>query len=435
MLTDKTTKKPAKNLIMSSNIFDQRESEVRSYCRSFPAIFWKSKNSSIFSEDGAEYIDMFSGAGALNYGHNNTAIKDAVIKYLQADGICHSLDMWTAAKERFMKNFVNLILEPRGMPHKIQFTGPTGANAVEAALKLAKKVKGRSNIVGFTNAYHGLSAGALSLTCNRSFRHESYINRLDVATFPFDGYLGSEVNTLNYLRRCLEDTSSGLDLPAGILVETVQAEGGINVARIEWLQELQSICRQFEILLIVDDIQVGNGRTGTYFSFEEAGIKPDMVILSKSLSGLGVPMSVVLISPEFDQWEPAEHTGTFRGNDLAFVAAAEALEIYWSNSTFQDEVQKKGKMLKEWLSELILEAGVGGSVRGRGLIWGIEFQNPEIASAISKEAFTRNLIIETAGSENQVLKLLPSLLMEEDIMKKAVKIIEQSLAKVQKDLC
>ena len=413
---------------MISDVFERRESEVRSYCRSFPVVFDRGRGSFLYDEDGNEYIDFFAGAGALNYGHSNPGIKQAVLDYLERDGVVHSLDMWTVAKRRFLEAFETVILKPRGLDYKIQFTGPTGANAVEAALKLVRKVKKRSNVVAFTNGFHGLSAGALSLTGNRYFRDETFVNRLNATFLPYDGYFGPGIDTLAYFRRYLEDNSSGLDIPAAVIVETVQAEGGINVARPEWLRGLGNLSREFGILLVVDDIQVGNGRTGGFFSFEESGIRPDVVVLSKSIGGLGLPMSIVLLSPEIDQWKPAEHTGTFRGNDLAFVAATKALDAYWRDDSLQREVERKGSLLQCLLSKIAVNhPTLSAKVRGRGLIWGVELPAPGLAKAVSREAFRRKLIIEVAGADDQVLKLLPPLLTEDEVLKQGVEIIEQSV--------
>jgi diaminobutyrate-2-oxoglutarate transaminase len=415
-----------------NNIFDKMESEVRSYCRSFPAVFDKGRGAFLYDEAGNEYIDFFSGAGTLNYGHNNPMIKKAVIDYLERDGVIHSLDMWTVAKREFLEAFDRIILKPRGMEYKIQFTGPTGANAVEASLKLARKVKKRANIISFTNAYHGLSAGALAATGNRHFRNEAFVNRLDVSFMPYDGYFGESVNTLDYLRRFLEDNSSGVDLPSAIILETIQAEGGINMARYEWLRGLESICREFDILMIVDDIQIGNGRTGSFFSFEPAGIRPDMVIISKAIGGLGLPMSLVLIEPSIDQWKPAEHTGTFRGNNLAFVAAKEAL-TYWETEEFSKEVVRKGKLLDDLLNKIKMNyPDFGLKVRGQGLIYGLEMPNPELAKAVSKEAFNRRLILELSGPNDEVLKFLPPLIIEDETLKKGVTLIEEIINHLQK---
>ncbi|HXG48015.1 MAG TPA: diaminobutyrate--2-oxoglutarate transaminase [Methylomirabilota bacterium] len=409
-------------------VFERMESEVRSYCRAFPTVFRKAAGARLWDEQGREYLDFFAGAGTLNYGHNHPVIKERVMEYLRQDGVVHALDMWTVAKREFLETFEATILKPRGLDYKVQFPGPTGANAVEAALKLARKVRRRSNVIAFTNGYHGLSLGALAATGNRHFRHESWINRQNVAFMPFDGYFGPGVDTLAYLRRFLTDASSGVDLPAAIILETVQAEGGINVARIEWLQGLEKLCREFDILLVVDDIQVGNGRTGTFFSFEPAGIQPDIVVLSKAIGGLGLPMSLLLMKREVDQWKPAEHTGTFRGHNLAFVAAAAALKQFWSDDQFAKEIQRKEIVLRALLENLrARHAALGLNVRGRGLIYGLELPRPELAKAVSREAFARGLIIELAGAEDQVVKFLPPLVVDDASLKQGVEIVGAAL--------
>jgi diaminobutyrate-2-oxoglutarate transaminase len=412
------------------DVFERCESEVRSYCRSFPAVFNRAQGPFLYDESGREYIDFFAGAGTLNYGHNHPRIKQAVMDYLQRDGVVHALDMWTVAKREFLETFEALILKPRNLDYKVQFTGPTGTNAVEAALKLARKVKQRSNIIAFTNGYHGLSAGALAITGNRHFRNEAFVNRLDASFMPYDGYFGESVNTLDYLRRFLLDNSSGVDVPAAIVIETIQAEGGVNVARLEWLRGLEKLCREFDILLIVDDIQVGNGRTGKFFSFEEAGIRPDLVTLSKALGGLGLPMSLVLIAPEIDVWKPAEHTGTFRGNNLAFVAATAALQ-FWRTSEFSAEVARKGRILEQLLAEIqARHPRQQLRVRGRGLIYGLQMPRPDLAKAVSREAFRQGLIIELAGPNDEVLKFLPPLVIEEATLRKGVSTLSQIIASV-----
>jgi diaminobutyrate-2-oxoglutarate transaminase len=410
------------------NVFERMESEVRSYCRSFPTVLQRAKGSFVYDESGREYLDFFAGAGTMNYGHNNPTIKQDVIEYLQKDGILHALDLMTVAKREFLETFNRNILEPRQLKYKVQFTGPTGTNAVEAALKLARKVKKRTNVIAFTNGYHGLSAAALAATGNRHFRHEAFVNRLNVSFLPFDGYLGATTDTLDYMERALADNSSGLDIPAAVILETIQAEGGVNVASIAWLQRLEQICRKFDIVLIVDDIQVGNGRTGTFFSFEPAGIKPDLVVLSKAIGGIGLPMSVVLIKPELDEWKPAEHTGTFRGNNLAFVASRSAISTYWADDKFSKEIQRKEKVLSNYLKGLAdKHPKLGIKVRGRGLIYGLVMPQASIAKSISKEAFKRGLIIELAGSEDQVVKFLPPLVIEDDLLIRGLDIVAASL--------
>ncbi|MBE0495014.1 MAG: diaminobutyrate--2-oxoglutarate transaminase [Campylobacterales bacterium] len=411
-------------------VFENYESEVRGYIRSFPTIFKSAKGAILTDESGDTFIDFFAGAGTLNYGHNNEHISKALIEYLQEDGIVHGLDMATSAKKAFIQTFQDLILKPRSLDYVMQFTGPTGTNAVETALKLARLVKKRSNVVAFTNGYHGLSQGALAVTGNNEYRDESYISRTNAAFMPFDGYLG-DMNTLEIFRKYLSDGSSGLDTPAAVILETVQGEGGINVASKAWLQELESICHEYDILLIVDDIQVGNGRTGEFFSFEFAGIKPDIITLSKSIGG-GLPMAMVLFKPELDQWKPGEHTGTFRGNNLAFVASRVAMEQYWNSDDLSNAVKYKEEILKKRLEAIAQKyPEYTFAIRGRGLVYGFEIKNdPTIAGEISAKAFEHKLIIETAGSNNQVVKFLPPLLIDEATLLEGLDRLETAIDEV-----
>ncbi|NVK17487.1 MAG: diaminobutyrate--2-oxoglutarate transaminase [Methylocystaceae bacterium] len=405
-------------------IFEQVESQVRGYVRSFPAIFDKAEGALLFDEHGNRYLDFFAGAGTLNYGHNHPLITEALIEYLKDSRIVHGLDKATAAKRDFLETFVGTILEPRNMEYKVQFTGPTGTNSVETAMKLARLVKQRSNIIAFTNGYHGLTMGSLSVTGNSFYRDESYGVRANTDFMPFDGYMGEGVDTIEYLQKVLSDQSSGIDLPAAVIVETIQGEGGINVASVEWLQRLEKLCRDFDILLIIDDIQMGNGRTGRFFSFEEAGIRPDMITLSKSLGG-GLPFSILLMRPELDQWQPGEHTGTFRGNNLAFVAATQALKL-WEDDRLGQQVREYGDIIKKALDEIVEEhPDLNLSVRGRGMAWGLDFGAPELGSKISEIAFEKNMIVETAGADSSILKLLPPLIIDPELLSEGLEIIKE----------
>lgn len=410
-------------------IFEELESEVRGYVRSFPALFDTAKGAFLFDAQGNQFIDFFAGAGTLNYGHNNPRVSKALIEYLERDGIVHALDKATVAKRNFLQKFYDTILQPRNMEYKIQFTGPTGTNAVETALKLARMVKRRSNVISFTNGYHGLTMGALAVTGNDFYRDESYGARNNADSLPFDGYLGSDIDTIDYVRKLISDPSSGVDLPAAIIVETVQGEGGINVASFEWLKKLETLCRELDILLIIDDIQMGNGRTGSFFSFEKANIRPDMITLSKSIGG-GLPMAILLMRPELDQWKPGEHTGTFRGNNLAFVAATELLS-YWDNDDFSNAIAYKGKLMEDALHKIAEKySDAGLQVRGRGMVWGIEFPQRGMASEISRACFNKNLIIETSGANNQVLKFLPPLITEEEILIEGMNLIDEAIGEL-----
>ncbi|MGA2323120.1 MAG: diaminobutyrate--2-oxoglutarate transaminase [Sedimentisphaerales bacterium] len=404
------------------NIFEQLESNVRTYSRVFPAVFTKAKGAFLYDEAGKKYIDFFAGAGVMNYGHNNPKINDAIMEYIQHDGIVHSLDMFTSAKRNFLEKLDSIILKPRKMEYKIQFCGPTGANAVEAALKLARKIKRKREIVAFTHAFHGLSMGALSVTGNLHYKNDFFANNADVTFVPYDGYLGPGIDTTQILRKLFTDRSSGVKVPAAIILETIQAEGGVNVANIKWLQEIERICKEFGIVLIVDDIQVGNGRSGDFFSFERAEIKPDIVVLSKAI-GAGMPLSILLIKPELDIWEPGEHTGTFRGNNISFVGGAKALE-YWQNDDFSDAVKEKSNFLNALLKNLqIKHSQLITEIRGCGLIYGIVIPEDGICKTISSNAFKQGLIIELAGANNEVLKLLPPLTIDKETLRIGVDII------------
>jgi diaminobutyrate-2-oxoglutarate transaminase len=303
---------------------------------------------------------------------------------------------------------------------------------VEAALKLARRVTGHPTVIAFTGGFHGMTLGSVAATANRHYRRAVGQPLSNVVFMPYDGYLGAEVDSIDYVQRMLSDRSSGLDQPAAMLVETIQGEGGINVARADWLRRLSTLCRQHGILLIIDDIQMGCGRTGDFFSFEEAGIVPDMITLSKSLSGYGLPMSVVLIRPEIDQWQPGEHSGTFRGNNLAFVAGAAALEQYWQDGRFAAQSQRKGRHLRARLSQIAEElSDLPLKVRGRGMIQAIDCQSGELAQSACRAAFDRGLVIETSGARDQVIKFIPPLTIPDDELDRGLDILRESLLSIR----
>ncbi|WP_221792969.1 diaminobutyrate--2-oxoglutarate transaminase [Oceanobacter mangrovi] len=410
-------------------IFKEIESNVRGYCRSFPVVFREAHNATLIDDDGKQYIDFLGGAGTLNYGHNNPAFKDALIDYIQQDGVTHGLDMHTEAKRDFLETFQRNILKPRGLSYKVQFTGPTGTNAVEAALKIARKNTGRQTIVSFTNGFHGVTQGAAAVTANGYYKQAIGMPLPGVQFMPYDGYLG-DFNTLEYFEKALQDGSSGLGHPAAVIVECIQGEGGLNVASKAWMQGLQKLCRKYDMLLIVDDIQAGCGRSGTFFSFEEFDIQPDIVTLSKSLGGYGLPMAVVLMKEKYDTWKPGEHNGTFRGNNHAFVTARRALETYWADDSFSRQVKHKAELLKKRLNEI--RARVGGDIKhkGRGIMQGLEFANGEVAASITELAFKRGLVIETSGSDDQVVKVLAPLTIEEDKLLRGLEILQSCIEDV-----
>jgi diaminobutyrate-2-oxoglutarate transaminase len=408
--------------------FEWYESEVRSYCRSWPTVFQTAKGSHVQDEEGHTYLDFFAGAGSLNYGHNHPLLKRKLLDYLIDDSIVHSLDVYTTAKRDFLETFHEIVLAPRGLDYKVQFPGPAGTNAVEAALKLARKYTGRETIVNFTNAFHGMTLGSLAVTGNSSKRGGAGIALHHAVTMPYDNYLDGVTPDFILLERMLEDSGSGLDKPAAAIVETVQGEGGLNTASLQWLRGLADLCKRHDLLLIVDDVQMGCGRTGPFFSFEEAGIVPDIVCLSKSISGYGLPMAITLLRRELDVWEPGEHNGTFRGFNPAFVTATAALEDFWTEDGLEKETLAKGEQVEAALKQIAAEHGDAGTdIRGRGLARGIAFEDTTLAGKVCAAAFERKLLMETSGPEGEVVKLLPPLTATKHELSDGLEILGESV--------
>ena len=407
------------------DVFEKYESEVRSYCRSFPKEFSKAKDAILIDVDGNKYIDFFTGAGAVNYGHNNDEIKSKLIEYLEGDNIIHSLDMYTSAKREFIETFEEKILLPRGLNYKIQFPGPTGTNGVEAALKLARKVKNRRNIFALMGCFHGMTLGSLALTSDSGSRNGAGVDLNNVTHIPAP-YMMDGFDTINYIRTILTDDHSGIELPAAIIIETVQAEGGVYPLEVDFLKNLRKLCDEFDILLIVDDIQVGCARTGTFFSFERANIVPDMVVLSKSIGGYGLPFALTLFKPELDIWKPGEHNGTFRGNQLAMVAAKAGLEFMLSHN-IEEKVKRDSLIIEEELNELKKYY----DVRGIGFIWGIDVFDEEKAAKVTKKCFEKGLVLEKAGRNNSVVKIMPALTIDENLLREGLTILKDAIKEVE----
>lgn len=412
---------------MDTSIFENVESNVRSYCRSFPTTFTKAKGALMYDDQGKEYIDFFAGAGALNYGHNPDYMVQPMIAYLQSDGILHSMDMFTQPKQAFLDYFVNSVLAPRGLNYKIQFSGPTGTNAVESAIKLARMNKGRANVFAFMGAFHGMTMGSLALTTDRCSRDAAGQILPNVTHIPAPGMFPG-LDVVAYMETLLTDDHSGVEKPAAIILETVQADGGINVFPVDFLQGVRALCDRHDILMIVDDIQVGNSRTGTFFSFERANIIPDMVTMSKSIGGCGMPISMVLFKPELDKWEPGQHTGTFRGNQLSLIAGRAGLEKM-VNDDIPGQVKRKEKLVEAFLRDEIAPLDSRISYRGIGLLWGVDFSKfgCDMTKPLIAECFKNGLIAERVGRDNAVLKLMPPLTIDDEQLLKGLQILKQSL--------
>ncbi|GGK73840.1 diaminobutyrate--2-oxoglutarate transaminase [Mangrovihabitans endophyticus] len=408
--------------------FEENESEVRLYCRKFPVVFERADGAHLYAEDGRDYLDFFCGAGALNYGHNPPWIIDDLRAYLDEGGILHGLDMYTVAKRRFIEAFRETVLIPRGLRYKLQFCGPTGTDAVEAALKLARRATGRRTVVSFGGAFHGMSRGSLGVTGSRRARTAGGISANEVVFVPYEDGPAGSFDSIGYLRRLFADSSSGVEPPAAVIVEAIQVEGGIYPASEGWLRGLQELTRTYGALLICDEIQIGCGRTGDFFGFEAAGLEPDVVTLSKSIGGAGLPLSLALIRPDLDVWNAGEHTGTFRGNQLAFVAGAAALSV-WRGDAFPAAVAESGRLLAA-LGARLQAADAALRVRGRGMLLGIDLGRsggPERAAAIQQRCFADGLVLELCGRDDEVVKVMPPLTIAASDLERGLAVLETAV--------
>lgn len=412
-------------------LFEQWESEIRGYSRAYPTVFASASNARQIDEAGRSYIDFFAGAGVLNFGHNNPHMKEALIRFIESDGVAHSLDMATSAKREFIAAFVDTILRPRNMNYKLQFMGPTGTNAVEAALKLARRVTGRTHVVAFTQGFHGMTLGSLACTANQYFRNAAGVPLHNVSHAPFETTSGCGMGCLNTLREALENSSSGHEPPAAFIIETIQAEGGVNIASREWLLELQQLARDVEALLIIDDIQVGCGRTGSYFSFDNMGLDPDIICLAKGIGGFGTPLAMNLVKPEHDaHWQPGEHTGTFRGQGFSFVAGREALR-YFEDDNLMQLTRTRGEQVHARLQTLAQRyADEGFEVRGKGMIQALDVADGARAKAIAAACFQQGLLVGPCGVGGRVVKLIPPLTIPDDDLEQGLSILEQAIDQV-----
>lgn len=410
-----------KDMTDKTEIFTRRESVARSYCRAIPAVFAKASGSILTDADGHDYIDFLAGCSSLNYGHNDPDMKTALIDHISNDGIAHGLDLHTDTKAAFLNAFDQHILTPRGMDHRVMFMGPTGANAIEAAMKLARKSTGRTNIIAFTNGFHGVTMGALAATGNGYHRGGAGIDPQGVTRMPYDGF-AKGVDGAALLEQMLSDASAGIDAPAAIMLETIQGEGGLNAASPEFIRKIAAIAKAHGALLIIDDIQAGCGRAGTFFSFEEMGVTPDIVTMAKSISGFGLPFALLLVRPEHDVFGPAEHNGTFRGNTHAFVTGRVAIEKFWADDVFQKGLADKAALIERRLTELV-DMIPGAYLKGRGLMRGVDVGSGELAGKICARAYETGLIIETSGSEDQVVKVLAPLTTSAEIFNKGFDIL------------
>ncbi|MGA7834223.1 MAG: diaminobutyrate--2-oxoglutarate transaminase [Acidimicrobiales bacterium] len=390
--------------------FEELESNVRYYCRRWPAVFSTAQGSTITDEHGVEYLDFFAGAGALSYGHNNPTFIDVAIEHLRSGRVLHSLDTFTVEKRRFLEALQRHILVPRELDMVVQTVGPTGATAVEAALQLAQRITGRRGVVGFAGGYHGMTYRAASISASLAGR-ETSAHLKDFVALPYVEHVTDD--DLALLERNLASEVSGQRIGA-LIIESTQGEGGARPFDPVYLRAVREQCSAAGVLVIADEVQAGVGRTGPFFSFEGSGLNPDIVCLSKSISGLGLPMALNLVRRDLDAWTPGEFSGTFRGNNLAFATSAAMLETYWADSNLEKATELRGHVVHSALEELADQFGQGRfKVRGNGLLHGLDVGDTELASNISKAAFERRLIVETCGVGDTTVKLLPPIVIDE----------------------
>ncbi|MEM7180786.1 MAG: diaminobutyrate--2-oxoglutarate transaminase family protein [Spirochaetota bacterium] len=423
------------------------ESNARSYPRRIPLTITHAEGSYIYDSKGRKFIDCLACAGALPLGHNHPEVAEAAIEYLQQKGPLQALDLTTPAKNAFIDRLYETLPEGWRENYRIQFCGPGGSDAVEAATKLVKYATGRENVLSFHGAYHGMSQYSLGLTGNLKARNgiPAQANGVHFLPYPYVyrssfGKTEEEVSKRNfhYIRNLLHDPESGVSRPAGIIMEAIQGEGGVIPAPKAWLRDMRELTRSLDIPMIIDEVQTGLGRTGQNFAFEYADIEPDVLVLSKALGG-GFPMSVVLYHSSLDKWHPGSHAGTFRGNQIAMISGAKTMQILERDS-LPTSAAMNGEHFKAMLESLQSRFTCIGDVRGRGLMLGLEIvfpdgeldinehpkAAPQIASSVQFEALRRGLILEPGGRHSSVLRFLPPLNTPREVLEEAVAILEDS---------
>jgi diaminobutyrate-2-oxoglutarate transaminase len=401
---------------------ESRESNARAYPRHLPIAIRRASGSYVEDLDGNVFLDFLCGAGVLSLGHNHPEPLDAARRQLHE--FTHGLDFPTPAKDEFTDLMLALLPAPMRERTKIHFCGPTGANAVEAAIKLCKTATGREDVVSFQGGFHGATLAAMTLTGLVSQKAPVHGRMPGVHFFPYSSChrcpLGLRrdscaVNCADYFENVLTDPNGGIPLPAAVILELVQGEGGAIPAVKEFAQRIREVTQRLDIPLIVDEVQSGCGRTGTWFAFEQYDIEPDVIVASKALSGLGLPVAVILYDKRLDVWHPAAHTGTFRGNQLAFAAGVATMKVIQREDVLGN-VRRRAEQLMAHLTALRELTDWVADVRGTGLMVGVEMADPgtgapaaELARRVQREALNRGLILELGGRDDCVVRLLPPL--------------------------
>lgn len=411
------------------------ESSARSYPRKFPFALNKAKGSWVEDVEGNRYLDFLCGAGTLVLGHNDDEIKEAMINLISSDAPLHTLDLTTPVKDKYVETIISVLPQQMQGNVKIQFCSPSGTDATDAAIKLCKTATGRGTVIAFSGGYHGMGHGAMALTGNLNAKSkvQNLMPGVQFMPYPYSYRcpfgLGGEAGARAcsaYFERVLKDPESGITKPAAVIIEPIQGEGGVIPAPAEFLQTVRRVTKELDIPLIVDEIQCGIGRSGQMFAFEESGIIPDVILMSKAIGG-SQPMSVVVYNKDLDKWTAGAHAGTFRGNQLAMAAGTVVLKRV-SNPAFLSEVRRKGERIKKGLEELRKDVKIIGDIRGRGLMLGIEFVNPNgekdimghpeasgsIAAEVQKRCFENHLVMEKGGRNGSTMRCLCALTVTDD---------------------
>lgn len=433
---------------------NETESNARSYPRKFPLALKKAKGTWIEDVEGNKYLDFLCGAGTLALGHNDDEIKAKMLELISSDMPLHTLDLTTPVKDLFVSTLENLLPGELKNNAKIQFCSPSGTDAVDAALKLCKTATGRTSVIAFTGGYHGMGHGALALTGNLNAKNKVHSLMPDVHFFPYPysyrcplsiGGDGAVDAMCAYFERTLKDPESGITKPAAVILEPIQGEGGVIPAPKKFLQTIRRVTKELDIPLIFDEIQCGIGRSGTFFAFEDAGVVPDVILISKAIGG-GLPMSMVVYNKNLDVWTAGAHAGTFRGNQLA-MAGGTVIMNRINNPDFLKSVREKGEYLKTKMLALKEQVSIIGDVRGRGLMLGVEFIEPKgerdllgsyppsgrIAQKVQTLCFENRLVMEKGGRGGSVMRCLCPLNVSYEELDKMFEIFQMVTKKVDMD--
>ena len=430
---------------------EERESSARSYPRKFPICVARAKGSRIVDVEGKEYIDFLCGAGTLALGHNDDEVNAAMIGLIKSGALLHGLDLITPAKDDFTTALMESLPEDFASDAKVHFCSPAGTDALDAAIKLCKYNTGRSGVVAFSGAYHGMGQGPLAMMGNLHSK-EKIFGLPGEAHFmpapysyrcPF-GVGGDEGVRIaaEFFERTLKDPESGVVKPACVIIEPIQGEGGVIPMPAQFLRSVRRVTEELGIPLVFDEVQCGIGRSGDFTAFEFAGIAPDVLCLSKAVGG-SQPMAVIVYRKALDKWVPGIHAGTFRGNQLAMVAGSVLMKRVRDRG-FLDEVKRKGRMFQDRFESLKSEISVIGDVRGRGLMRGIEIVDPksipdrigskagsgEIASEIQSKCVENGLIMEKGGRNGAVLRCLAALNIPDEDLERGMDILEKVMRDV-----